>query len=196
MNLAECYSPTAELAQAYSEHAPAMSLIPLRRRGILYGRRSLEIRTAQNDLWGQGQSLHCLAIALYSAAEFEECVDVGRRSVRILEKAGDFWEKHIAQYQVAASLYRLGRFREAAQLAREAYESGLAVGDFQVCGNIIEVWARATNGDLPFGFSNRNSTVPGPMSRDADMCCWPKVFTRTLNSISKKQQLRLTKEFS
>ncbi len=149
MNLAERYKPTAELAQAYSEHAPAMSLIPLSRRGIAYGRRSLQIRTEQNDIWGQGQSLHCLAIALYSAAQFEECVDVGRRSVRILERAGDFWEKHIAQYQVAASLYRLGRFKEAAQLSREAYESGLAVGDFQVCGNIIEVWARATNGDVP-----------------------------------------------
>lgn len=149
MNLAERYPPTAELAQAYSEHAPAMSLIPLGKRGIAYGRRSLQIRTEQNDVWGQGQSLHCLAIALYSAAQFEECVDVGRRSVRILERAGDFWEKHIAQYQVAASLYRLGRFTEAVQLAREAYDSGLAVGDYQVCGNIIEVWARATNGEVP-----------------------------------------------
>lgn len=149
MNLAERYPPTTELAQIYSEHAPGMSLIPLSQRGIAYGRRSLQIRTAQNDVWGQGQSLHFLAIALYSAAQFEECVDVGRRSVRILEKAGDFWEKHIAQYQVAASLYRLGRFTEAAQLAREAYDSGLAVGDFQVCGNIIDIWARATHGDLP-----------------------------------------------
>ena len=149
MNLSERHKPTAELAQAYSEHAPAMSLIPLSRRGISYGRRSLQIRTEQNDIWGQGQSLHCLAIALYSAAQFEECVDVGRRSVRILERAGDYWEKHIAQYQVAASLYRLGRFTEAAHLAREAYESGLVVGDYQVCGNIIEVWARATNGEVP-----------------------------------------------
>jgi len=149
MNLAERYKPTAELAQAYSEHAPAMSLIPLSQRGIAYGRRSLQIRTEQNDIWGQGQSLHCLAIALYSAAQFEECVEVGRRSVRILERAGDFWEKHIAQYQVAASLYRLGRFTEAVQLSREAYNSGLAVGDYQVCGNIIEVWARASNGDIP-----------------------------------------------
>jgi len=149
MNLAERYQPTSELAQFYSEHAPGMSLIPLSQRGIAYGRRSLQIRTEQNDIWGQGQSLHFLAIALYSAAQFEECVDVGRRSVRILERAGDYWEKHIAQYQVAASLYRLGRFTEAAQLAREAYDSGLAVGDFQVCGNIIEIWARATNGDVP-----------------------------------------------
>ena len=149
MNLAERFEPTTELAQAYSEHAPAMSLIPLSRRGISYGRRSLEIRTALEDVWGQGQSLHFLAIALYAAARYEECVDVGRRSVRILDRAGDFWEKHIAQYQVAASLYRLGRFAEAVQLAREAYDSGLAVGDEQVCGNIIEIWARATNGDLP-----------------------------------------------
>jgi tetratricopeptide (TPR) repeat protein len=149
MNLAERYQPTTELAQIYSEHAPGMSLIPLSQRGISYGRRSLQIRTEQNDIWGQGQSLHFLAIALYSAAQFDECVDVGRRSVRILERAGDFWEKHIAQYQVAASLYRLGRFTEAAQLAREAYDSGLAVGDFQVCGNIIDIWARATNGDVP-----------------------------------------------
>jgi signal transduction histidine kinase/CheY-like chemotaxis protein/tetratricopeptide (TPR) repeat protein len=149
MNLAEHYAPTPELAQAYSEHAPAMSLIPLSRRGIAYGRRSLQIRTAQNDIWGQGQSLHCLAIALYSAAQYEECVDVGRRSVRILERAGDYWEKHTAQYQIAASLYRMGRFREAVKVARETYESGLTVGDFQVCGNILEVWARATDGDLP-----------------------------------------------
>jgi len=149
LNLAEQYAPTPELAQAYSEHAPAMSLIPLSRRGIAYGRRSLQIRTAQNDIWGQGQSLHCLAIALYSAAQYDECVDVGRRSVRILERAGDYWEKHTAQYQIAASLYRMGRFRDAVKVARETYESGLAVGDFQVCGNILEVWARATDGDLP-----------------------------------------------
>lgn len=149
MNLAETFAPTAELAQAYSEHAPAMSLIPLRQRGIAYGRRSLDIRTELDDVWGQGQSLHFLAIALYAAGRYEECIDVGRRSVRILDRAGDFWEKHIAQYQVAASLFRIGRLTEAVQLSREAYDSGLAVGDDQVCGNIIDIWARATNGDLP-----------------------------------------------
>lgn len=149
MNLAETFAPTAELAQAYSEHAPAMSLIPLRNRGIAYGRRSLEIRTNLEDVWGQGQSLHFLAIALYAAGRYDECIDVGRRSVRILDRAGDFWEKHIAQYQVAASLFRIGQLSEAVQLAREAYDSGIAVGDDQVCGNIIDIWARATNGDLP-----------------------------------------------
>lgn len=160
MNLAETFAPTAELAQAYSEHAPAMSLIPLRTRGIAYGRRSLEIRTRLEDVWGQGQSLHFLAIALYAAGRFEECIDVGRRSVRILNRAGDFWEKHIAQYQVAASLFRIGRLSEAVQLAREAYDSGLAVGDDQVCGNIIDIWARATNGDLPIDIVQKELDRP------------------------------------
>lgn len=149
MNLAENFAPSAEVAQAWSEHAPAMSLIPLAQRGIEYGKRSLHFRTQIEDIWGQGQSLHFLAIAMYAAGRFEECIDVGRRSVRILDRAGDFWEKHIAQYQVAASLYRVGRLSEAVQLSREAYDSGIAVGDDQICGNIIDVWSRATNGDLP-----------------------------------------------
>lgn len=149
LNLAEEFAPSAEVAQAWSEHAPAMSLIPLGKRGIKYGRRSLEFRTEIEDVWGQGQSQHFLAIALYAAGRFEECIDVGRRSVRILDRAGDVWERHIALYQVAASLYRVGRLTEAVQLSREAYDSGLAVGDDQICGNIIDVWSRATNGDLP-----------------------------------------------
>ncbi|MEP3481551.1 MAG: ATP-binding protein [Fuerstiella sp.] len=149
LNLAENFAPSAEVAQAWSEHAPAMSLIPLAQRGIEYGKRSLHFRTEIEDIWGQGQSLHFLAIAMYAAGRFEECIDVGRRSVRILDRAGDFWEKHIAQYQVAASLYRVGRLSEAVQLSREAYDSGIAVGDEQICGNIIDVWSRATNGDLP-----------------------------------------------
>src|SRR5207249_1116802 len=40
MNLAERYPPTLELAQAYSEHAPAMSLVPYFRRGIAFVEKS------------------------------------------------------------------------------------------------------------------------------------------------------------
>ena len=46
LNLAERYPASPELAQAYSEHAPAMSLIPYFRRGIAYAEKSLEIRKA------------------------------------------------------------------------------------------------------------------------------------------------------
>src|SRR4030095_9094763 len=44
MNLAERYPPTAELAQAYSEHAPVMTMIPWFARGIAYAEKSLAIR--------------------------------------------------------------------------------------------------------------------------------------------------------
>ncbi|MBV9124577.1 MAG: AAA family ATPase, partial [Planctomycetes bacterium] len=75
MNLAERYPPTLELAQAYSEHAPAMTLIPLIRRGIAYVEKSLAIRQAKRDLWGQGQSLHYYGVLLLTASRFSECID-------------------------------------------------------------------------------------------------------------------------
>ena len=54
LNLAERYPPTAELAQAYSEHAPAMMLIPWHRRGVRYAQRSHAIRVQLGDLLGSG----------------------------------------------------------------------------------------------------------------------------------------------
>ena len=58
LNLAERYPPTPEMAQAYSEHAPAMMLLPWHRRGVRFAQRSHEIRVRLGDRWGQGQSLH------------------------------------------------------------------------------------------------------------------------------------------
>src|SRR5207245_6233985 len=68
MNLAERYPPTPELAQAYSEHAPAMSLIPYFSRGIAYAEKSLAIRKELGDVWGQGQSLHFYVVVVYAAS--------------------------------------------------------------------------------------------------------------------------------
>ena len=54
MNLAERYPPTPELAQAYSEHAPVMTMVPWFGRGIAYARRSLAIRTRAGRPVGPG----------------------------------------------------------------------------------------------------------------------------------------------
>ena len=70
MNFAERYAPTAELAQSYSEHAPAMSLVGLFSRGVSYAQKSLEIRQALNDLWGQGQSLSYYGVVLFAASRY------------------------------------------------------------------------------------------------------------------------------
>ncbi|MEM8733662.1 MAG: ATP-binding protein [Planctomycetota bacterium] len=149
LNLAERYPETLELAQAYSEHAPVMSLIPWQSRGLDYAKRSLRIRTDHQDLWGQGQSRNFLSIMFYSGAKFEECLNQAQQAVSVLERTGDFWEVHMAQYQAAASMYRLGELKEAAASAKALYESAVRRGDDQSSGNAIDLWARASMGRVP-----------------------------------------------
>jgi PAS domain S-box-containing protein len=149
LNRAERYPPTPELAQAYSEHAPGMSLLARFDRGIAYAEKSLVIRKELGDLWGQGQSLHFYGVVLYAAARFKDCIDKCREAVRLLERTGDYWEVNIARYQVAASLYRLGDLREAVAESQRMYQSGLELGDAQASGISLDVWARASLGGVP-----------------------------------------------
>ncbi|HEV3416415.1 MAG TPA: response regulator [Pirellulales bacterium] len=148
MNLSERYPPTLELAQAYSEHAPAMSLLPWYHRGAIYAQKSFDIRSSFHDLWGQGQSLGYYAIVLYAGSRFSQCVEKGREAIRLLERTGDFWEVHIARYQVAAALYRMGDLPAAIELARRNYESGIQLGDEQASGISLDVWSRAALGKI------------------------------------------------
>ncbi len=149
MNEGEKYFPTLELAQAYSDHAPGMVLIPYFPRAYKYVTRSFEIRDELNDEWGKGQSLHFHGIAHYANCRYEDCIDYCRRAIKILERTGDFWQVHIARYQVAAALYRLGDFAGAIEECRRNYESGMTLGDEQASGIILDVWIRAMNGKLP-----------------------------------------------
>jgi two-component system sensor kinase len=149
MNLAERYPPTPELAQAYSEHAPGMSLLAYFRRGISYAEKSLVIRKEQGDLWGQGQSFHFYGVVLYAGSRFQECIEKCRLAVRLLERTGDYWEVHIASFQIAASLYRLGDLSGAVAEARRMHQSGLELGDAQASGISLDIWARAGLGRLP-----------------------------------------------
>ena len=146
MNLAERYPPTLELAQAYSEHAPAMTLLPYFSRGIGYAEKSLAIRKTLGDLWGQGQSLHFYGVVLYAAARFPECIEKCREAVRLLERTGDRWEVNTARYQIAASLYRLGDLRSAIEEAKRIHTAGLELGDAQASGLSLDVWVRASGG--------------------------------------------------
>ena len=149
MNLGERYAPTLELAQSYSEHAPAMSLIGWYRRGEAYAQKSYDIRTSLGDLWGQGQSLSYYGVVLYAASRFRECVEKCREAVRLLGRTGDHWEKNIASYQAAASLYHLGQLAEAVEDARQLHASGLKLGDEQASRISLDVWARAAGGAIP-----------------------------------------------
>ncbi|MGA2258643.1 MAG: histidine kinase dimerization/phospho-acceptor domain-containing protein, partial [Thermoguttaceae bacterium] len=149
MNLVERYPPTMELAQAYSEHAPANSLIGYYSRGIVYAKKSLELRRSFSDLWGQGQSLNFYSILLHAASRFTTCVEKSREAVRLLQQTGDYWEMNMARYQLAAALFRLGEHRAALQEARRMHQSGLELGDEQMAGISLDLWAFATAGRMP-----------------------------------------------
>ena len=142
LNLGERYQPSRELAQAYSDHGPAMTLVGAFARGVAYCERSIELRKKLNDPWGHGQSLVFFGVTLYSASRFDECIEKCRMAVRLLERMGDYWQVHMARYQIAGSLYHLGDLRGAVEEAQLNYKSGVELGDEQASGIILDVWAR------------------------------------------------------
>jgi tetratricopeptide (TPR) repeat protein len=149
LNLAERYPATPELAQAYSEHAPAMMLIPWHRRGIRYAQRSHEIRVQLGDLWGQGQSLHFWGAGLYAASAFGASLERMREALELLERTGDQWELNNCRLQIAMAMYRLGDLAGAVDASRAARNAGLEIGDSQARGIGLECWAKATDGLIP-----------------------------------------------
>ncbi len=149
MNLVERYPPGPELAQAWSEHAPVMTMIPYHTRAIAYAEKSFAIRERLGDVWGQGQSLSFHGVALYSASRYEECIDKCRRAVRLLQRTGDQWEVNTATWNIAFAQYRLGRLQQAIATAQRVHGSGSAIGDHQAAGIGLGAWAKAAAGDLP-----------------------------------------------
>jgi signal transduction histidine kinase/DNA-binding response OmpR family regulator/tetratricopeptide (TPR) repeat protein len=144
MNLAERYPPSPELARAYANHAPVISLLTLINRGITYSQHSRAIYKSLGDLQGQGTALHYNGLVLYVAARYEECIEKCREAVRMLRRTGDLWEENIARYHIAASHYRLGDLSAAAAEAQHIYQSGLDIGDIQASGIAFDLLVRAT----------------------------------------------------
>jgi tetratricopeptide (TPR) repeat protein len=149
MNLAERYPPTLELAQAYSEHAPVMTVLPWFSRGLDYADRGLAIRRELADVWGQGQSLHFRGVVLYGASRFRECIESCEEAIALLDRTGDRWETNTAAWHVAICNYRLGNLALAAERAREVHRVGREIGDAQAAGISLGIWSKATDGAVP-----------------------------------------------
>jgi two-component system sensor kinase len=149
MNLAEKYSPTRELAHAYSIHAPVMSLLPRFSRGFAYAQKSFSIYQSLGDLWGQGQALDFHGVALYAGSQFTECIEKCRESIRLLERAGDLWEVNVARLHTALSLFRLGNLKASAEESKNIHLSGIELGDIQASGFSLDCWAQSTGGKVP-----------------------------------------------
>jgi tetratricopeptide (TPR) repeat protein len=149
LNVAERFPPGDELAHAYSSHGPALTLVGWFSRAIVYLEKSLQIRTDLGNLWGRGQTLHFYGVVLYTASRFTECIEKCREASSLLEQTGDPWEWYIARWQIAGSLYRLGRLREAAEEAKQIYHDARKIGEAPGAGMSLDLWARATLGDVP-----------------------------------------------
>jgi signal transduction histidine kinase len=146
LNLAERYRPTPELAQAYSEHAPVMTMVPWYARGIRYAQRSLTIRQSLGDVWGQGQSLAFTGVAEYAASRFVASAEHCEEAIRLLRRTGDQWEMNTAGWNLALCLWRLGDLRRAVEVSRNLFSSARAIGDQTAAGIALSIWARATGG--------------------------------------------------
>jgi signal transduction histidine kinase/serine/threonine protein kinase/tetratricopeptide (TPR) repeat protein len=149
MNILERYPPSLELAQAYSEHAPVATTLPWYSRGIAYVERSLEIRRAAGDVWGQGQSLSFYGVVLYSASRFEEAIEKFTQAIRLLERTGDQWEINTARWHIAFAQYRLGRLSDAVETCEHVYRDGAAIGDHHATGISLGGWSKASVGRVP-----------------------------------------------
>ena len=149
MNLAERYPTTPELAQAYSEHAPVMTMIPWFKRGAAYARRSIEMRHELGDRWGEAQSRHFQGIVLYAGSRYEEALESLGPAVETLERTGDQWEVSTAKWHIAFSLYRLGRLGEAVEVSRGVHRAAVALGDAQASGISLGAWSKAADGAIP-----------------------------------------------
>jgi PAS domain S-box-containing protein len=161
MNLAERYPETPELAQAYSEHAPVMTMVGFFGRGIAYAERSLAIRRALGDLWGQGQSLSFHGVVLYAASRFRECLEKCQEASRLLERTGDRWEVNTARWHVAYCHYRLGEHREAIREAMRTHREATDIGDHTSAGIALSVWSKASGGRVPAELVQAELVRPG-----------------------------------
>lgn len=149
MNAAERYPPGPELAQAWSEHAPVMTMAPWYGRSLSYAEKSFAIREQLDDVWGQGQSLGFYGVALYASSAYESCIERCRRAIRLLQRTGDQWEINTATWNVALAQYRLGQLDAAATTAQRVHRAATEIGDHQAAGIALGVWAKATDGAVP-----------------------------------------------
>lgn len=149
MNTCERYPPGPELAQAWSEHAPALTMVPWHRRAFAYAERSFAIREQLGDVWGQGQSLGFHGVALYASSQYEDCIERCQRAIRLLQRTGDQWEINTATWHVAFSQYRLGRLDAAVTTAQRLHRIATEIGDDQAAGIALGVWSKAAEGDVP-----------------------------------------------
>ncbi|AZZ37919.1 hypothetical protein CIK05_14285 [Bdellovibrio sp. qaytius] len=147
LNAVERFADSLEKAQAYSEHAPVMTMVPWFERGINYSYQSMKIRESLNSRWGVGQSKGFLGTCLYGSSRYQEAEQVCSEAFETLVKEGDMWEANTAGWHVAIALYRQGRLKEAISQSQKIFNSGKSLNDNQSAAICLGVIGKASNGE-------------------------------------------------
>ncbi|QEL17786.1 hypothetical protein PX52LOC_04794 [Limnoglobus roseus] len=150
MNRAEQIPPGRALAFNYSHHAVMMNIVGWNSRGANYVNRSLDLSRKQNDLWGLGHGYNYSGLALYASGRFEEAIARFDEAIALIGGMGDLWELYVAYYHKGLCLYRQGKLREASEEARRLFQSSVRTGEDNLSYAALELWARLTQGNLPF----------------------------------------------
>lgn len=161
LNLAERHPPGRELAQAYSGHGIIMAAIPLFARALRYSEKALCIRRALGDVWGEGQALHFHGRTLYAASRFTDAIASSAQAMRLLEHAGDRWEYDDAAAVEALSYFALGDLKTATSLAKALYRAADEIGDVHPRALALQLWSRASGGNVPAELVARALTFAG-----------------------------------
>jgi signal transduction histidine kinase/tetratricopeptide (TPR) repeat protein len=168
-NIAERYTPTPELAEAYVTHgvafpllaqaapgAPAFLVAFALMRGRKYIQRALALRETFGDTFEQGAALHMYQFVLFTCARYEESIELGQRAMRLLSQVGasDEWHYGSALYYLGWAKYLLGDLKGAAAIGQAAYHQGRNGGnDIRGRGSAgLEIWACASEGRIPGEF--------------------------------------------
>ncbi len=163
MNLAERYPPTRELAHVYTVHIPSVGItLPFvfSKRAFAFAERALEIRAAQGDTWGRGQTLAFYSAALLGALRYSDALEKAHEAIRLLDRAGDRWDVCSARWQAMICHHRLGNVDASLAEARELLRQAQALGDPKFIADALDGWAKASGGDVP------HELVAEQLSRD------------------------------
>ncbi len=150
LNLSESYGPSTALGRAYGLHGAICSGIPpFFGRAIRYARRGAALCRELGDIWGQAQATQFLAPTLCATGRYREAIEAAEESADLFERAGDAWEAGGALSWSALARYREGDLAGALAVARRLFERSRALGDGRSVAFAVNVWARATDGQVP-----------------------------------------------
>ncbi|MBS2022650.1 MAG: AAA family ATPase, partial [Deltaproteobacteria bacterium] len=148
LNLAERHPPTPELAQAYVDHAIALSVLPWYSRALRYAQRGHEMAVELGDLHQAARVAHNRCIVLQFSGHHRESTELDRSILPVLERLGDAAWAWYARGTIAFNQMVMGHHREAMPILALAHEIDPPDLDAQNHAFWLEAYAKATNGQV------------------------------------------------